>query len=218
MLMSDDADRIRGLEEENARLRHLLQQGGMPSALRHQVRNALGMMRAILRRSADNKSSVEDLTAHLEGRFDALLRVQTALLSSPDGRLDCAALVADELLAAALLDAPGVTLEGLSVRIDAHRAELLGLALHELATNAVKFGAASVPGGRLAVSWSVSPSGLLTLSWVETGLPPRSGDEVVRRGFGMEVLEVMLPYQLKADSRVEMLTGQLRCTIVMAVS
>jgi two-component sensor histidine kinase len=218
MAESDHADHIRRLEAENARLRRLLDQHGVPSTLRHQTRNALGLMRAILRRSAEGKTSVEDFAAHVEGRFDALLRVQTALLSSHDGCVDLTMLVSDELLAQTIGENERATLDGPTVRLDARQAELLGLALHELATNSLKFGAMTTATGRIDVSWRIDASpARLILVWAETG-GRRGTDIPVAKGFGMDTIETMLPYQLKAESTVELLSEGLRCTITVPLA
>jgi two-component sensor histidine kinase len=218
--MSDaaSADRLRHLEAENARLRQLLDQQGVSTVLRHQVRNTLGMMRAILRQSAEYKSTATELAAHVEGRFDALLRVQTALLSSPDGRLDLGTLVCDQLLAETIKEGERATVSGPPVRADARQAEMLAIALHELAANAIKFGAMRTLEGRIDVTWDLTSSpARLTIVWAETG-PPRTMADAPVRGFGTEVIEGMLPYQLKATSRLELLAEGMRCTIALPLA
>lgn len=215
--MSDDA-RIRDLEQEVARLRRLLDARGVPATLRHQTRNALALMRAILRRSAETASSVEDYAAHLEGRFDALLRVQTPLIAGGDDALDLHMLIADELVAYTIREGAQATLDGPVVDLSPKSAEVLGLAIHELTVNAIKFGAMTVPDGQIAISWSVSGSDrpMLDLSWSESGLagliPPSF------RGFGIETLEKMLPYQIDASSRLEFRPEGLHCVIRLPLS
>lgn len=215
MSEADQADSIRDLQTENARLRRLLERQGVPSTLRHQVRNALGLMRAIARRSAESKTTIEDFVAHLDGRFDALLRVQTALLSGPDGTAELSRLVDDELLAQAIYEGERATITGPSIRLEARQAELIGLVLHELATNAVKYGAMTMPQGHIEVSWTLTPQRTLILTWAESG---RIGQPSSFRGFGIEAIEGMLPYQLKADSKLEFLSEGLRCTIVLPIA
>ena len=218
--MSDDdqGHRIERLEAENVRLRRLLDQQGMPRHLRHQTRNALGLMRAVLRRSAEGKTDVQDYMAHVEGRFDAMLRVQTALLSSPDGCIDLASLIANELLAQTIKEGKRALLAGPPLRLEARQAELLGLVLHELATNAIKFGAMTTPTGQIDVTWKLDSSAQrLVLAWAENGRAP-SGAPSSFRGFGTEAIEGMLPYQLKAESTLEFLSEGLRCTIVLPLS
>lgn len=207
--------KVADLEAENGRLRRLLDRQGMPSTLRHQVRNALGLMRVILRRSSDSKATVEDFAAHLEGRFDALLRVQTTLLSSPDGGANFYTLVLNELTAHVHPDDDKVSIDGPDVRIEARHAELLGLVIHELATNAVKFGALTASRGRLEVSWRLVPEPhRLVLTWRESGLT-RGDDIPTFRGFGTDAIEGMLPYQIKADSTIAFRPDGLLCTIAV---
>ena len=85
---------------------------------------------------------------------------------------------------------PQAWLDGPSVALPAGMAQPLAMALHELATNAVKYGALSTPTGRLSISWTLDggPAGLLRLRWAEAG-----GPEVTRppgrRGFGSRVLD-----------------------------
>lgn len=212
---TDLTERVQQLEIENARLRRQLDQWGMPGTLRHQVRNALGLMRAILRLSVESKTAVDDFAAHVEGRFDALLRVQSMLMSSPDGTADLFALVSNELVAHAVQIGDTTTLGGPDMRIEARTAELLGLVVHELVMNAIKFGALSAPRGQVDVSWTAEASRLV-LTWVERGCEhpvasPRP------RGFGSEAIEGMLPYQLKAESRLDFTADGLHCTVAIPI-
>ena len=212
--MSDSRDtRIGDLERENERLRRLLAAHNVPSALRHQVRNSLALMRAILRKSAETSTSVEDYAAHTEGRFDALLRVQTLLIAALDDGIPLATLIADELVTHAIHESQCTTIEGPPVILGAKSAQLLGLAFHELAVNAIKFGALATREGRLSVSWSV-PADIelkLVLVWEETGMKGLAPPTV--RGIGIDALENMLPYQMGSEVASEFRPEGLRCTI-----
>lgn len=88
----------------------------------------------------------------------------------------------------------------------------MALALHELATNAVKYGALRVPSGRLSLAWT-SRDDRLTLEWRETGvaLPPARP----RRGYGTELIERALPYQLGAETRLDWGADGVSCRIVL---
>jgi two-component system CheB/CheR fusion protein len=121
---------------------------------------------------------------------------------------DLEELVRDELLAHA---ADHVVVQGPGVRLAQKAAEALGLALHELATNAVKFGALSQNGGQLAVTWQIEDDTLL-LEWRESEVPavdPQPG----RSGFGREWLEQGLAYQLGAQTRIQFMPGGVVCVI-----
>jgi two-component system CheB/CheR fusion protein len=128
-------------------------------------------------------------------------------------------MIADELRAYQGSGAEAPVIEGTSVRLRAKPAESFALAVHELATNAVKYGALSAPTGRLRVAWSIGTSGtekLFEFRWAESGLeglppPPR------RRGFGTEVLERSLAYELGADTRLSFRPDGLDCRISVPV-
>lgn len=217
--MSDEMliRQVRDLEIDNARLRRLLAKQGTPSGLRHQVRNTLTTVREFIRRSAETSDSVEDYAAHLEGRLDAVLRVQNAIASGPseDG-VSLHALVADELLSYGIGEGGRAIVAGPGLVLGPAAAGAFALALHELATNAVKFGAMTVPDGLINVSWSVAPGSdgepRLTWVWIESGLsglaptPPR-------RGFGLEIIEHALSYQLNAVTALLFTPTGLHCTI-----
>ena len=221
--MSDDGStaRIAELEADNARLRRMLDRQGSPGGLRHQVRNTLAAVREFVRRSADTSDSVEDYAAHLDGRLDAVLRVQNAIANGPgEGEVSLYTLVADEFLAQAMGEGRRATVDGPDVALRPIAANAFALALHELATNAVKFGAMTVPNGRVGVSWSVAAgedgahdgAPCLSFSWVESGL---SGLPAVprRRGFGTDAVEQSLAYQLNAAAELRFAPTGLTCTI-----
>lgn len=181
--------------------------------LQHRVRNTLGIVRSIARRTALNSGSVEELSAHLDGRLDAFARVQAMVTRRPEAGIDLAALIEDELVVHAAREGPGVTLEGPEVVLAARPAETLSLAIHELTTNAVKYGALSPADGHLMVRWALA-DGRFTFAWTESGVrdvPPAP----TREGFGLELLRRVVPYELSAETRVEFRPDGLRFTLSM---
>jgi two-component system CheB/CheR fusion protein len=174
----------------------------------HQVKNLLAIIRIIASRSVENSASLADFASHFEGRISALARTQKMLARAGAFESDLEELVRDELLAHA---ADHVVVQGPGVRLAQKAAEALGLALHELATNAVKFGALSQNGGQLAVTWQIEDDTLL-LEWRESEVPavdPQPG----RSGFGREWLEQGLAYQLGAQTRIQFMPGGVVCVI-----
>ncbi len=193
------------------------QQAHLLSELQHRVRNTLATVRAIARRSAETSESVEDYAMHLEGRLNAVSRVQSAIIRNPAGGLSLPLLVADELLAYHAHEGDDFTIAGPPVLVPARAAERLALALHELATNAMKFGALAQPQGSIAITWTVEerPKGpVLSLDWTEGGLTLAT-PETRRSGFGMDVLQRMLPHDLKAEVVVAFQADGLTCRIVL---
>jgi two-component system CheB/CheR fusion protein len=188
--------------------------------LQHRVRNTLSVIRSITRRTAETSTSVEDYAMHLDGRINAFARVQTAVARDPASGLDLTGLVADELLTYVAHDGEQVRITGPSVRLNPKAAETFGLAVHELATNAVKHGALAVPHGRLRISWRVqngSDPPWLIFEWKESGTPERAAKRK-RRGFGTDLLERTLTYELKAKTVQTFEPDGLRCTIELPMT
>ncbi len=183
--------------------------------LQHRVRNTLGVVRSIARRTAQNSATVEEMSAHFEGRLDAFARVQALVTRRPGAGVDLATLIEDELVAHAAREGEAILVKGPEVAFAARPAETLSLAIHELATNAVKYGALSVEGGRLAIRWTLV-DGHFELVWQESRVPgPLTGPK--REGFGMELLGRVVPYELSAESRLDFRPDGLVFTLVMPV-
>lgn len=160
----------------------------------HRAKNALAVVQSALR-----LTRAEDLPSYVRavsGRVSALARAQTLLAEDRWHGADLRALLEGEL--APFIGADHrVALEGPRLAVSAYAAQPLAMAVHELATNAVKYGALSVPGGRLAVTWGTErkPAGLLRLRWAEADGPPVAAPPS-RRGFGSRVLEGTVRGQL----------------------
>ena len=207
--------RLDRLDADNARLRGLLDRQDVGAELRHQTRSTLATVRALIRRSAETASSVEDYAAHLEGRLDVILRVQAMVMHHRAG-LGLGLLLAGELSVFAAEEDRQLRLSGPAITLRAEAAQTFALAFHELATNAVKFGALAKKGGLVDVSWQAEPAPdgvpILALIWQETGVT-LDGTPPPHRGFGCEVLESMLGYELKAKTTLDFAMTGLRCAI-----
>jgi two-component sensor histidine kinase len=208
---------VRALELDNARLRRLLEHQGLTSGLRHQARNTLAMVRDVVRQSAERFSNVDDYAAHLEDRLDAIFRIQNTIANRPFDGVDLGVLITDELLAHGVSEGEQLSVTGEEVLLPPAIAGLVALAIHELTTNAIKFGALSTQQGRLAVSWTVTRAEdggrpILALVWVESG-----GDHIaphpLQRGFGSEVIENALRYQVGGEGKLDFAPEGLQCTI-----
>lgn len=184
--------------------------------LQHTMRNALAVIRSVARRTALTSDSVEHHATHFEGRLDALARVQDAAMRSRWGDVDLEGLIGEELLAHRV-GAAEVSVDGPPLALKARAAESFGLAVHELVVNAVKFGAFASPRGAVAVSWSVGSGPVLHFRWRETGIAV-VGAAPRRCGFGTELIERGLPYDLGAATRIEIRPGELLCSIDMPLT
>ena len=190
------------LRDSETRLRLLL------AELQHRVRNTLGLIKSITRRTAQSSGSVAEMEAQLSGRLDAFGRVQAAVTRSPDEGVDLRSLVTDELLAHGLKHGESVAIEGPEVRLNTKTAESISLAVHELATNAVKHNGLGENGGKVGVSWKLvgDRTPALRFDWKEQSgngeiSPPK------RTGFGFELLTRGLPYDLGGKTELKFEPG-----------
>jgi two-component sensor histidine kinase len=182
--------------------------------LRHRVRNVLGLVRSLVHRTFETSVSPESYATHLEGRIGALARTQAIVMRRPGGGVDLEELIEAETLAHSAMDRR-VKIAGPGVRLRAKAAETLGLALHELAINAVKYGALTAPEGRIAITWrnamELEPQ-CVRLEWTEEGAaspvtPP------THRGFGRDLIERTVPYELRGATRLLFEPDGVRCII-----
>ncbi len=182
--------------------------------LQHRTRNLLALVSAIARRNFGQSDGSIDFQL----RLATLGRVQGFLSRNEDWELDLEELIRAELEAAGNGASPKARVEGPAVALPGDRAQSVALALHELATNAAKYGALAQPMAGLSVTWRVeggSGAGRqLVLEWRETqvSMPP---DAIRRRGYGTELIERALPYQLKARTELVLGADGVRCTLVL---
>ena len=185
--------------------------------LQYRVRNILTVVRSVFAQTVDSRDSLEDVADHFRGRLDSLARTQSVVAQTASGRVDLENLVRDELLNVGVGEGAGLRLDGPDVALPPMVAEVLGLAIHELAINAVKFGAFKVPGGRVDIAWTLAAAvdgalPRLRLAWTECGVPavPIAPG---RQGFGTLLIEDSLPRRLDATARLEFLGGGIRCLV-----
>jgi two-component sensor histidine kinase len=140
--------------------------------LQHRVRNILAVVRSLVARSAETSDTVEDLAAHLDGRIAALARVQAVLVRTPSAGVDLE-IGEGRTARPERRRGEGCASAGRRSRLPSKAAEVLTLAIHELATNATKYGALSQASGNLEITWRFddvgTPRQRLEIAWVETG-------------------------------------------------
>ena len=166
--------------------------------LDHRVKNVLAAVQSLAAQSARKTTSLDAFLKTFAGRLKAMASAHELLTAT---RWRGAAL---GNIAAAELGglAPGqARWEGPEIFLSPRAANALSLALHELATNAVKFGALSVDSGRVTVTWRESQDGGFVLDWIEQGGP--SVSPPVRRGFGVTLLEQVTGRELGGHVRVD---------------
>ena len=217
MIASTDAERIVELVRDNRRLRRLLDQRNAPGELRHRLQSTLALMRAVIRKSATAGPSLPDYVAHLEDRLDAIVRAQAQ--ADQHGKVDLQTLLVDELFRYGAAEGGRLTLSGPDLQLQPRPGQVLALAVHELAVNAVQHGALGADGGRVGISWHVTvagPDATLGFTWEEFG--PPLGSRSIHKGFGTEMLTRMLAYELKARTELTFKPDGLICAIRLPFS
>ena len=211
--------RIGGIVEDITEAKLAIEhQGVLLAELQHRVRNIMAMIRAITARTGERAESVADYADLLAGRLLALSRVQSLLTRAANVSVGIATIVHDEVSAQAQHEGQYV-LAGPDLALSPKAAEVLTLAIHELATNALKYGALSVPNGKVTVTWTnVEKRGTpwLVFDWTEEGAPerrPPAADALRRRGFGSELIEGRVPYELKGRGKLTIEPGGARCQL-----
>jgi len=181
--------------------------------LQHRVRNIMAMIRSVARRTGDSAETVEDYVQHLEGRISALSRTQALLTRDVHVEVNLESLILDELKMQAARPKQ-FTVTGPDVSLPPKAAEVLGLALHELATNSVKYGALCQKDGRVDVRWALldgERAPQLSLIWSEFGVT--IDRKPSRQGFGTELITQRVPYELQGTGTLEFRPTGLVATI-----
>ncbi|SEQ45409.1 Two-component sensor histidine kinase, contains HisKA and HATPase domains [Loktanella sp. DSM 29012] len=162
--------------------------------MNHRLKNVLTIVQSIARLTA-RTTEPQDFLASFNARMAALGQNQNLLMQQAAVGVQLGDLVREQLSPFASRTDPRITVDGPALILRESAMQSIGLTLHELATNATKYGALSVSEGRLTVSWTVTDE-TLSLSWREDGGPSVKAPE--HRGFGTSVLQTMTEAALNA--------------------
>ncbi len=179
----------------------------------HRARNALAIVQAIVR--LGRTETIDDYVAGVEGRIRALALSHELLSQSRWQGADIARLVEEEFAPYQGGDNPRAQGCGPTVILSPDKAQSVALLLHELATNAAKYGALSVPSGHVELGWHLR-DGQLGLVWTETGGP--SVAQPKTKGFGTRIIESSLDHQRGDVAHFEWLPEGLRCAITLSIT
>jgi two-component sensor histidine kinase len=175
--------------------------------LQHRTNNLLTVVQAIAQKSLAGATSVDDAKATFESRLQALARVHRQLTSA-----NWAGINLDDIVRASLAPyAARINMDGAAVKLDAKDAQSFSLAIHELATNAVKYGALSNAHGTVDVDWAVNGEAdrpVLNFKWSERGGPPVTPPQ--RHGFGTSLLRATF-----SNIKLDYASAGLNCEIQM---
>lgn len=172
--------------------------------LNHRVKNMLTVVISLATQTLRQSNTLEEFSPVFLGRVHALTTAYSLLSRENWSSVQIQEIVMEELRPFMSDDRRNVHIEGPSVALNSRAALVFGMSIHELATNAVKYGALSVPGGDITVTWSVEQSDQdkeLVLEWAERNGPPVT--DPARRGFGTVLIERGLAHDLSGKANVE---------------
>jgi len=164
----------------------------------HRAKNMLSLVQAIARQTTAREP--EDFIGRFNERIRALAANQDLLVQNGWQGVDVEQLVRAQLAHFADLVGSRIAVDGPRLRLNAAAAQAIGLALHELATNAAKYGALSVDAGRVDVRWRLEGDNFV-MSWIERSGPPVSPPE--RRGFGSTVVDSMAKLSVGGEVQLD---------------
>jgi two-component system CheB/CheR fusion protein len=204
-------------------------QSVLVTELQHRTRNLMAIVQAVMMRTIKGSKSLDEFRRCIDDRMQALARTQGLLSRRGTGRVTFDELLFEELSAHVELGpdgcAPQVSTEGpRGITLHSSIVQTFALAIHELSTNASKYGALAAPGRHLEVRWALVPAEgsapRLRVEWSEYGVDdmPDIGAGPQGGGYGRELIERALPYQLGAKTSYGFAADGVRCTIEVVVS
>jgi PAS domain S-box-containing protein len=175
------------------------QQSLLVRELHHRVKNTLATVQAVMGTTMRHSATMEEFQHAFIGRVAALSKTHSLLTEDNSQLVSFLTLLNNELQP---FDNDGsrIALEGNDVMLPAHLAVPIGMAIHELTTNAVKHGALSISGGALSVKWT-SAGNYLLFSWQEDNVPDVQAPK--HTGFGSQLLLKVLPQQIEAQTTLD---------------
>ena len=205
--------------EDEASLRWFEEQASIRNSLtrelNHRVKNTLANVLSILALTRRRASSLAEFADGLDGRIRALSATHDLLTQSDWGTTPIRSVIEAELLPYAHASDHEIELQGPHIELAPNDALSLGLATHELATNAAKYGSLSKPGGKVAVHWKLISESLVRVEWQESGGPSVASNR--GRGFGTDLIERIVAHELKHEVLLEFLPEGVRCVLTIPV-
>jgi len=163
--------------------------------LDHRVKNILAQVAVVASSTRQGSHSIDEFLQSLDGRIQSMAAAHSLLSKSGWQSVGLNTLVRNQL--APYATGANVTISGTDIALPPAKIQALARVLHELATNAAKYGALSIPGGQVSVSWDCKPDGKATkliLVWREFGGPPVAPE--VQSSYGINLIRNLIPHEL----------------------
>jgi two-component sensor histidine kinase len=184
--------------------------------LDHRVKNILAQVAVVATSTREGSSSIDDFARSLGGRIQSMAATHTLLSESSWQNVGLDALVRTEL--APYTTSTNVKISGTDVMLTRAETQAVARVLHELVTNAAKYGALSIPGGQVSVGWDHKPNGqaaTLVLEWRELGGPPVAAK--VQSSYGTDLIRNLIPHELGGTVDLVFATEGVNCTVEIPI-
>jgi light-regulated signal transduction histidine kinase (bacteriophytochrome) len=204
---------LRRISEAAAERRHAAERDKLLMAeLDHRVKNTIANIQALVMQTSQSADTLTSFVKGLDGRIQSMAKAHNLLSEGRWEGVWIDKLLHEELDPYAGANT-GIGLHGAPVLLTSKAALAVSLAVHELVTNAAKYGALSRPGGRITVDWRRQDSGGIQLSWRESGGPLVTAP--TRRGFGSTLIERALAMETGGHASVHYLRGGVVCEVFL---
>jgi len=184
----------------------------MMAELDHRVKNTLANIGALVMQTSASANSLSAFVEGLSARIQSMAKAHSLLSQSRWEGVSINSLLMEEL-DPYIHGNHGVEIDGPDLVLTSKSALALSLAIHELATNAAKYGALSAPGGRVSIRWAVSEQGGLSLSWTESDGPAVTPPS--RSGFGTTLIERALAMETDGQATLRYPPGGVVCDVAL---
>lgn len=205
--------------EDDASLQWFTEQSSIRNSLtrelNHRVKNTLANVLSIIALTRRRSTGLDEFADSLDGRIRALSATHDLLTNSDWGTTPVRAVIEAELRPYATGTDHQLHLSGPDVELAPNDALSLGLAIHELATNAAKYGPLKTLGGKVSVEWRRISEGLVEITWEESGGPPVA--PIRGRGFGTDLIERIVAKELNNPVKLEFNPEGVRCVLTIPV-
>jgi PAS domain S-box-containing protein len=214
--LKDEHDRLLGFatmsENIDARKQDEKRMELMIDELNHRVRNTLAIVNSIASQTLKHAPSVQEFRSAFAGRIAALAKTHT-LFAANRWTTSTLREVITQQLDPYTRERAAPTIDGPRLLVKPKQALTLSLVFHELAANAAKYGALSVPVGRVEIRWEIDGERNLRLTWQESGgprvAPPR------RLGFGSQMIEFNVTHEFGGNAVLDYQAAGVRCLLVL---
>ncbi|MFP7570180.1 sensor histidine kinase [Marivita sp. S2033] len=187
--------------------------------MQHRIGNLFTLVGAIARQTARQANDVPSFLSEFETRLASLVKVNRRLTGDVDSDETMAGLIDHSLAVYPEAVRERIKVSGPDYKLSVMQSQAISMALHELSTNSMKYGAISHPDGHVSILWDALPNDRCLLRWQESGVPEETpSHEKRKQGYGTMLLDTIIPSQLNGTGTRDFATGTFSYTLEIGAS